>query len=162
MTAVSKIKITPTLKKLSGKPLGVASKVMGVAALAAVVYDAHINGREKAYSKDMIESGDKFYNQYKQFMTSDKESATISKMKKLWFDMQQNNSGQHLFTRAKGYLTGAGETIIRNLPVIALSALALKFKTVGKISGCLLGAIGLKTLLYDVAGVGEKKLNRKY
>lgn len=154
--------ITSAAKKFAGKPLGVTSKVLGVATTAAVLYDAHINGRERAYSLDEISSADRYYNQFKQYMTMEKESATIAKMKKVWFNAQQNFSYYHIGARAKGYLSGFGETLVRGLPLIGLSAVALKFKNVGKVAGTLLAANGVKTLLYDVMGVGAKKAERKY
>lgn len=154
--------VTTAVKKFSGKPMGVMSKALGVATVAAVIYDSHINGRERAYSLDETESADRFYNQYKQYMTSEKESATISKLKKLWFNFQQDFSYFHIGSRLKGYLSGFGETLIKGLPLVALSAVALKFKTAGKLAGTLLAANGIKTLLYDVFGIGAKKAERKY
>ena len=41
-------------KKFAGKPIGVASKALAVATTAAVLYDSHINGRERAYSLDEL------------------------------------------------------------------------------------------------------------
>lgn len=154
--------ITSAAKKFVGKPMGVASKVLGVATVASVLYDSHINGREKAYAVDSLSSADRFYNQYKQFMTMEKESATISKMKKWWFELQQDFSFLHIFDSAKGYASGFGQTIARGLPLLALSAVALKFKTAGKVAGALLAANGVKTLLYDVMGVGAKKSERNF
>jgi len=154
--------ITSAAKKISGKPLGIASKVLGAATVASVLYDSHINGREKAYSLDEVSSGDRYYNQYKQFMTMEKPSATLSKMKKWWFNVQQDFSYYHLAARTKGYLSGFGNTIANSLPLVALSAVALKFKTTGKVAGVLLAANGIKTLLYDVMGIGAKKSERHY
>ena len=147
------------VKKFAGKPMGIASKALAIATTASVIYDMHINGRERAYSLDEIESADRYYNQYKQYMLQDTRSATTSKMKKLWFDFQQSFSYYHIISRVKGYLTGAGETIINSLPLIALSAIALKFKTAGKIAGTMLAASAVKTLLYDVMGINAEKKN---
>lgn len=149
-------------KKFAGKPMGVASKALAVATTAAVLYDSHINGRERAYSLDELDSADRYYNQYKQYMTLEKESATIAKLKKWWFNLQQSFSYYHIFSRSKGYLSGFGQTIINNIPVLALSAVALKFQTAGKVAGALLAASGLKTLVYDVMCIGAKKAERKY
>ncbi len=149
-------------KKFAGKPMGIASKALAIATTASVIYDAHINGRERSYSLDEISTADRYYNQYKQYMTMEKESATIAKMKKWWFNLQQSFSYYHIISRTKGYLSGFGETIINSLPLIGLSAVALKFKTAGKVAGTLLAADGLKTLLYDVIGIGTKKAERKY
>lgn len=154
--------ITSTAKTLSGRPLGIASKALGVATVASVVYDAHINGRERAYSTDEINTADRFSNQYKQYTTMEKGSATVAKLKKAWFNTQQNFSYYHLFDRTKGYFSGFGKTIVDNLPVLGLSAVALCFKNVGKVAGGLLALNGIKTLLYDVMGIGAKKSERKY
>lgn len=150
------------VKKFSGKPMEITSKALAVATTASVIYDSHINGRERAYSLDELDSANRYYNQYKQYMTMDKESATISKMKKWWFNLQQSFPYYHIISRANGYLKGVGETIINSIPLIGLSAVALKFKTAGKIAGGLLAAAGIKTLMYDVIGIGAKKAERKY
>ncbi len=160
MAAIAKI--SSALKTFSGKPLGYMSKALGVATVASVIYDAHVNGKERAYSLDEMESGDRFFNQYKQYMTSEKESATICKLKEMWFNLQQDFPFYHLTSKAKGYGIGAGYTIIRDLPLLALSAIALKFKTAGKVSGVLLALNGIKTFLYDVAGLGSKKTKNNY
>lgn len=155
-------KVTTALKTFSGKPLSIASKMLGVATCAAVVYDSHINGRERAYTTDDLETGDRFFNQYKQYMTSEKESGTISKMKKFWFGVQQDFPFYHIGSRAKGYIKGFGNTFLKSLPLIALSAVALKFKTAGKFAGVALAAAGVKTFLYDVVGIGSRKSDKRY
>ena len=48
-------KITSALKTFSGKPLGVMSKALGVASVASVVYDAHVNAVERAKYTDNLE-----------------------------------------------------------------------------------------------------------
>ncbi len=160
--SITPASIAETAKKISGKPLGVMSKALGVATLASVIYDSHINGRERAYSLDEKESADRFYNQYKQYMTSERESMTINKLKKLWFNIQQDFPFYHMGSRLKGYLSGFGETLVKGLPLVVLSAVALKFKTAGKVAGTLLAANGIQTFLYDVCGIGAKKTERKY
>ncbi len=150
-------KIGTTIKKLSGKPLGTASKILGAATLASVVYDAHVNGKERAKSTDILESGTDFYNNYSQYMTMEKESATIAKLKGVWFDIKQNNPFRHMAPQSKGYAQGAGSTLLKALPLIGLSAAALKFKKVGKAAGVLLAAAAAKTVFYDVIGKGCSK-----
>lgn len=157
-------KITSALKTAGGKPLSVASKVLGVATCAAVIYDSHINGRERAYVVDEKETGDRFMNQYSQYMTSEKESAVVCKMKKLWYELQQSFPFYHVTSRTKGYTGGFCKTLIKSLPLIGLSAVALlsKGKIPGKIAGAALAVNAVKTFLYDVAGVGASKQTRKY
>ena len=162
MTIISAIKtVTPKVvnaaKKFSGKPLAVTSKILGAAAIASVVYDTHVNGRENANACEQVDTADRMLNQYKQYMSSEKSSASINKFKKMWYDFQQSTSYYSLASRVKGYVSGAGKTLLGALPIIGLSAVALKFKTAGKVAGALLGLHGIKTLLYDVAGVGKKK-----
>lgn len=150
-------RITSALRTFSGRPLGIMSKALGAAAVASVVYDSHVNGRERANVTDEIESADRFINQYEQYVTSDKQSATVCGLKKKWFDIQQGFSYYHPVSRAKGYLSGFGNTVISELPVIALSVLALGCKNaVSKGAGVLLALHGLKTLFYDVMGIGKK------
>ena len=150
--------ITTALKKFSGKPLGVMSKALGVATVASVIYDAHVNAKEKAIVTDNLESVDRFSRQYDQYMSSTKESATVCKLKKHWFDFQQNFSLYHPISKTKGYVGGFINTAINELPVIGLSALALASKSwLGKASGVMLALNGIKKLFVDVLGVGAKK-----
>lgn len=159
MSVVSKVipKITTAAKKFSGKPLGIMSKAIAVATCASVLYDSHVNGREKAYSLDEIETADRFYSQYKQFMTSDRESATLSKFKNIWYNIQQDFPFYHITSKAKGYFSGVGKTLFEDLPLIGLSAVALKFKKTGKVAGVLLGLNALHSILYEIMGIGNKK-----
>ena len=162
--------IVSTAKTFSGKPLGVASKVLGVATVASVIYDSHINGRENSYTKDEVLSADRYLNLYKQYVTSPSKSATVSKMKKDWFMSQQTNSYFHFFTKTKAYAREFLGTLGVNLPKIALSALTLlsiknknkAVSTLGKAAGCILGASWGKTILFDVLGIGAKKIDREY
>lgn len=150
--------VTTALKKFSGKPLGVMSKALGVATVASVIYDAHVNAKERAIVTDNLDSADRYSKQYDQYMSSTKESATVCKLKKHWFDFQQNFSLYHPISKTKGYVGGFLNTAINELPVIGLSALALASKSwVGKASGVILALNGIKTLFVDVLGVGSKK-----
>lgn len=155
-------KITSALKTVSGKPLQTASKILGVATCAAVLYDSHINGRERAYVLDEMETGDRFMNQYNQFITSEKQSATVCKMKKFWYGVQQDFPFYHIGSRTKGYLGGFCNTLVKSLPLVGLSALGLFGKTTGKIAGIALGVNAVKTFLYDVVGAGARKQTRKF
>ena len=151
-------KIATAIKKFSGKPLGVMSKALGAASVAAVVYDAHINAKECSYAVDSSESADRFINQYNNYRASDTQSATVSALKKQWYDIQQSFSYYHPISKAKGYLAGFVNTLVSHAPVLALSALALCCKNVGsKVGGVLLSAHSIKTLLCDVVGVGQQK-----
>lgn len=169
MSIVSAVKtatphVKSAVKKFYGKPMTVTSKVLGVASTAAVIYDAHINGRERAFSYNDNKSADVFFNQYKQYMTSKKDSATISRMKKWWFGVQRSFPLDNVFYKACGYLSGFGKTVTREMPVLALSALTLapKNTTVNKVAGTLLAVNGLNTLLTDVIGIGADKPERYY
>ena len=152
------------VKKFYGKPMSVTSKVLGVATTAAVIYDSHINGRERACAMEEIKSADRFYNQYKNFMTSEKSSATVCKMKKWWFDVQRSWPLDNIVYKTGGYLSGFGRTLARELPVLALSTLALvpKNKLVNKVAGTFLAINGLQTLLTDVMGIDATKSERNY
>lgn len=150
-------KITSAVKTFSGKPLGVMSKALGVASVAAVVYDSHVNGKERAVVTDNIVSADRFSRQYKDYMTSPKESATVCKLKKQWFDFQQSFTLYHPVSKTKGYFGGFCSTAVNELPVLALSAVALASKGIlGKTAGVLLALNGVKTLVCDVFGAGSK------
>ncbi len=160
MSKISSVKTE--MKKFSGTPMAATSKLLGAATVASVVYDAHINGREKAYSLDEVKSADRFSNQFKQYMTMDKKSATLAKLKKMWYNGQQNFSYYHIASRAKGYLSGFGETLVYNIPLLALSAVSLSCKNIGKVTGALIALHDVKTLLFDVMGIGAKKNERNY
>jgi len=150
-------KVPEAAKKISGKPLGVASKVFGVSTIASVLYDAHVNGSEKADVYDSKATANKLYNDNNQYLTMNRKSATIAKFKRCWYDFQQGLGILHFGNRVKGYTSEFCSTIGANLPYLALAAVALKFKNAGKIAGAALGVLGLKTLLFDVAGLGAKK-----
>ena len=149
--------IVTNAKKFAGKPMGVASKVVGAGTIASVLYDAHVNGRERAFVNDDLNSADRFYNLHKQYMTSDKNSATVSQMKRGWFLGQMTNGCSHFANKVGGYLGGFGETLFNNIPRLLLSAVALRFNKLGKVAGALLTFDWAKTFLLDVVGIGSKK-----
>ena len=151
-------KIATAIKKFSGKPLGVMAKGLGAASVAAVVYDSHVNAKERSYAVDSIESADRFVNQYNNYRASDTQSAKISAMKKGWYDMQQSFSYYHPISKAKGYLNGFGSTLVTQAPVLAMSAIALCCKGVlSKTAGLALAFHSVKTILCDVVGIGQQK-----
>ena len=153
-------KIGSVAKKISGRPLEVTSKVLGAATIASVVYDSHINGKEKAIVTDRIETADRYEHNYRQYMTLNKQSQSVADCKNFWFNMQQTFSWLHIFSRAGGYFMGASQTILGNLPEIGLSILALKTKNhkfLGKAAGTALGINAAKTLIYDIIGIGKSK-----
>ena len=149
--AISKTEITTFVKNLPKKtPLVVGSKVLGAATIASIIYDAHVNGREKAYTDDEIYSAERYTNLYKQYMTSSKESATLSQLKKGWFVGQQSSSWFHFTTKARGYITGFGNTILNELPRLAVSSAAIAFKKVGLAAGAVLAGSWAKTFLISI------------
>lgn len=151
--------ITSAVKKFYGKPMHVTSKVLGVATTAAVLYDSHVNGRERATAIYEIKSADTFYNQYKNYMISESGSATLCKMKKWWFELQRDFTLDDFAYKTGGYISGAGRTIVKDIPVLALSALTLipKNPTVNKVAGTLLATSGLYSFFTDVVGIGSDK-----
>ena len=150
--------VTTALKKFSGKPLAVTSKILGVATVASVVYDAHVNAKERAIVTYEGDSANKLYNNYRQYMTSNKESATVCKLKKAWFNAKQSFSTDRPISLTKGYLSGLGSTFIDNLPELTFSAIAIGGKKVfSKTAGVLLALNGLKTLIFDVLCSNYKK-----
>lgn len=154
--------ITSAVKKFYGKPMHVTSKVLGVATTAAVLYDSHVNGRERAEAMNEIKTADTFYNQYKNYMTLEKDSATLCKMKKWWFNIQRDFPFDNFAYKTGGYVSGFGRTVARELPALALSALALipKNPTVNKVAGTFLAANGLYSFFTDVVGLGATKSER--
>ena len=137
-----------TAKKLGGAPLLYASKGLAVVTTAAVLYDAHVNGVDRARIKDSTDTANRVYNQYRQKHMSKSNSATISKMKDMWFEVQQAFPFNHSTSKVLGYIGGFSATLIKNIPAIALSvvSVAAKNPTVSKVAGCLLGAYGAAVL----------------
>ncbi len=150
-------KVPGAVKKISGKPLGIASKVMGAAAIASVVYDAHVNAAEKADTYDSVKTADKMHNDYKRYITSNKKSATLAKLKRYWYDMQQNTLGFHFINKTAGYTGEFVSTAVSNAPKLLLAGAALAFKKAGKIAGIVLLLDAVRTFIFDVAGLGAKK-----
>ncbi len=167
MTVISAIKtIIPKVgraaKRFSGKPLAVTSKVLGAATIASVLYDSHINGKEKAYSLERNNMADRYQSQYEQYMSMDKASATTAALKKWWFDSLQSTNIPNIIDKIKGYAGGFGSTTLSGIGKIGLSAVALKSKgKLGKIAGVALLIDGLKNILHDVMGIGNTN-KKKY
>lgn len=163
--------VATTAQKLSGKPLGVMSKALGIASAAAIIYDAHVNGRERANGIAEVETADRFYNDYYQYLSSDSGSATTGKMKKTWFEIKTALPFYEPLSRTKGYLYGVTKTLTEELPVLFLSATALIFgkhafigkkcsklgNAIGKTAGAMLALNVTDKILYEVIGVGKKK-----
>ena len=148
-------KIASAIKTFAGKPMGLMSKALGAATCAAVLYDSHINGKEEAISTDRLDTADRFEKNYKNYISSGQESATICKLKKLWYESSLTFSYPHIFSRAGGYAKGFSKTLFKGLPLLALSVVAIRFNKIGKIAGAVLAGNGIKTLMYDVAGIGS-------
>ncbi len=150
--------IIPTIRRiLNSRAVSIAPKVLGAATAAAVVYDSHINAKEKAYVTDEIESADRFSKRYNQYMSADVESASLNKMKKFWFDVQNDFQFLNIVSKIKGYVSGFFKTVLKCLPLVALSAVSIISKgNIGKVTGALLALNGIKTVLYDVMGIGAK------
>lgn len=149
--------IRPVARKIAGRPLGIASKAIGAATIASAVYDAHVNGAERADTYDSKATANRMYNQNHLYNTMNKKSATIAQFKKYWYDFNQCSSYSHLKNRAVGYFGEFGSTIAANAVNLALAGVALKFKRAGKVAGVLLALNAAKTFVFDVAGVGAKK-----
>lgn len=137
-------------------PKGAAIKAVGATALAVSVYDAHVIGKEKSESKKMINGANRFYGDYKYYRASDRESATVGKLKEFRFDTKPY-SLYHTKDNITGYAQGFGESIAGKLPIVGLGVLALKFKSAGKAAAIILGVIGAKIAVTDVLGIGEKR-----
>lgn len=150
-------KVKNAFVNFSKNPKSAIPKALGIASVAAVIYDSHINGKERAIVTDDIESADRFSRQFQDYMTSTKDSATVCKLKKHWFDIQQSFPLYHPISRAKGYIDAFGSTAIRELPVLALSAVSLVSKGIlCKAAGVLLALNGVRTVVCDVIGIGSK------
>ena len=152
ITPEMKNSVKSVVKKLGDKPLLYGSKAIGVVATAAVLYDAHVNGKENAIVKDEIDTSNRIYRQFDQYLKSDSCSATIAKMKTSWFDIQRAFPFDHSTSKVLGYLGGFGRTILVNSPVIVLSALSTLCpnQTVSKVAGSMLGLYGAKVVADEV------------
>ena len=138
--------------------MAVTSKILGVATVASVIYDSHVNAKERSIVNYENHSANKLYNNYRQYMTSNKESATVCKLKKAWFNTKQSFSTDRPFVLAKGYLSGFTNTLIDNIPEITFSAIAIAGKKFfSKTAGVLLALNGAKTLFFDVINSNYKK-----
>ena len=143
-------------KIYSGQPLEVASKALGFATLASVIYDSHINGKEKAIVNDRVNTVDRFERNFKQYMTMQKSSQSIADAKGVLFSVQRKANWHHVVSKITGYVIGVSKTILGNLPEIGLSILALRTKNhkfLGKASGVLLAVNAVKSILSDIFGV---------
>lgn len=156
MTSVTNI--TTALKKFSGKPLAVTSKMLAAATVASVIYDSHVCGKEESNVKYERDSANKMHNNYKQYISSNSGSATVGMLQKLWFDSKQDYTVDNQLSKVKGYISGFTTKLIPNLPVLGLSGVALLGKKAfSKISGALLGLNIAKILICDVINSPYKK-----
>ena len=155
---------------VSGSPVQVGSRIIGAATAASLVYDSHINGRERAFTLDEVASGNRLMNMNRQYKQSNSSSATVSQMKKGLFYGQMASPCFHFWTKLSGYVQGFGHTIINNLPRIGLCAATLlgmksgnkAMKTAGVVAGGLVAADWLRTIAVDVLGIGSKSKDRYY
>ncbi len=155
---INVLKKVPALtKKISGKPLETASKVVGAGVIVSSIYDAHVNGAERADIFDSINTANKMHNDYKQYISLDKESATLAKLKRYWYDIKQNTIDFHFMNKTRGYLGSFSSTILSNTLNILLAVAAIKMKKAGKIAGTILTLHAAKTVLFDVLELGRKK-----
>ena len=140
----------------------IISKIAGGLSLFSCLTDAHKTGLIYANNEYAKASGDTFISCSLGAQKADKISSKDAQRKN-WL-LRNNFLGgiNEGFAKVGGYFKGFGNSIVRYLPNIALSAVALKFQTAGKVAGALLAASGLKTLVYDVMGIGTKKAERKY
>ena len=145
-------------KRFSGRPLEISSKFLGAASIAAVLYDAHKNGKETALVRDTLDTADRYEGSLSDFGSMNKKSPSIAKAKGVWFRMHASNSWRHMFSRLSGYLEGAAKTLAGDIPQIVFSVIALKTKNhplAGKLSGVLLALNAAKTFIFDIAGIGR-------
>ena len=152
-------KIGNAAKGISNRKLEISSKALGAFTMGSIIYDTHVNGKEKALSVDIVETADRYDKNYKQYMNMSTRSQTIADFKRRWFDMQQSFTLYHVLSKLTGYFYGATQTILSNLPETGLSILALKTRkhpVLGKTAGVLLGINLAKTVLHDVIGIGSK------
>ncbi|MBQ3640848.1 hypothetical protein II906_02815 [bacterium] len=154
-------KVAKGIKKFAGTPLAVASKAIGAACVAGVLYDSHVNAREKAIVKDENDTANRLYSQHKMSIMSGKESAVLCNLKRRYFDVQQAYPFYHINSKTQGYISGFSKTIVKDAPILALSAIAIfcnsKSKVlgpVGKIAGVALAAIAARQVSSDVLGYG--------
>ena len=75
--------ISTALKKISGKPLSIVSKTLAAVSVGAVIYDSHVNGKIKSESTDVDATADRYFKNYKQYVSSDKNSAFVNKLKRI-------------------------------------------------------------------------------
>ena len=158
ITATAASKISGVIKNISSNPLELTAKAAGVLTAGSVVYDAHSSGLSKAKSTDRVETADRYDSNFKQYMTMEKKSQTVADLKKRWFRMQQSFQFYHITSKITGYLNGASNIVLDNLPELGLSALAVatrKFKGIGIAAGALLCLNGAKTFLHDIVGIGR-------
>ena len=159
MSIISTVsKIGSETKKFVTKDI--SCKVLGGVTLASVVYDMYEHGKEKAVAKDIVETAERYDENYRNYMNMRKPSQTIADMKNGWFEMQHSFSWTHIVSKVSGFLKGISQVVMANLPEIVLSVLALKVKNhqfLGKLSGGLLSINALKVVLFDVMGIGSGK-----
>lgn len=144
--------IIPTVAK---RATSILAKTAGLAGAAAILYDSHKCGQSDAKMLESTEAADVLIKQFNNSKISNTRSTIVSKLQDGFFNIQLNSGVSGFMANLKGYASGFGNNIVNNAIPLALSAGALFLKKGSKLCAAGLAACGVKTLLYDVMGIGR-------
>lgn len=142
---------TPTAKRA----VSLLAKTAGLAGAAAIIYDSHKCGQADGKMKEYTDGTDVLIKQYNDSKISNSRSTIAHKLQKDFFNIQLNSGVNGFMAHTAGYVSGFGGNILNNIIPLGLSAGALFLKKGSKLCAVGLGICGLKTLFYDVMGIGR-------
>ena len=143
--------IVPVAKRATS----LLARTAGLAGAAAILYDSHKCGQSDAKVREYTESTDVLIKQFNDSKISNSRSTIVSKLQDGFFNIQLNSGINGFLANTKGYISGFGNNVLNNAIPLALSAGALFLKKGSKLCAAGLAACGVKTLLYDVMGIGR-------
>ena len=140
---------------IARRTTSILAKTAGLAGAAAIIYDSHKCGQADAKSREYIESTDVLIKQFNDSRISNSRSTIASRLQDKLFDIRLNSGYNGFIANVKGYTSGFFSQLTTSIVPLALSAGALFLKKGGKLCAAGLALCGLKTLIYDVAGIGR-------
>ncbi len=143
--------IIPVAKRATS----IIARTAGLAGAAAILYDSHKCGKSDAKVKEYTESTDVLIKQFNDSKISNSRSTIVSKLQDGLFNVRLNSGISGFMANLKGYVCGFGSNIVNNTIPLVLSAGALFLKKGSKLCAAGLTVCGVKTLLYDVMGIGR-------
>lgn len=131
------------------------ARTAGLAGMAAIIYDSHKCAQADAKTREYLESTDILIKHYNNSMISNSRSTILCKLQDEVLNMRLSSGIYGFMANIKGYIGGFSQNVFANAAAMGLSAGALFLKKGNKLCAAGLAVVALKTLIYDVWGIGK-------